>query len=254
MRLPIFPPAELNAEQKPLFADMRDGIARNFQGFINIRDDGALLGPWNPWIHEPQFGKPVWQLTKAMVSNPSLPANVREVAILVTGAHFKSAYELYAHVIVAERRGLSDEKLATIVAGQRPNDLTRQEAVAYDFASALVNGGVLPELTYRAAVEQFGQHGAAELSYLVGLYCLVSVTLNTFDVPVPDLTREYPSIITRPWFASAAIMNGFAIICWNGDFLLWDRMFIAALPLWRPMSFRRLAMVFLGTADYKLSP
>jgi alkylhydroperoxidase family enzyme len=111
---------------------------------------------------------------------------VREVAILVTGAHFKSAYELYAHVIVAERRGLSDEKLATIVAGQRPVDLTRQEAVAYDFASALVGGGVLPELTYRAAVEQFGEHGAAELSYLVGLYCLVSVTLNTFDVPVPE--------------------------------------------------------------------
>src|SRR5258708_5202420 len=98
MRLSIIPPAELNAEQKPLYDDMRDGIARNFQGFINIRDDGALLGPWNPWIHEPTFGKPVWGLTKAMVSNPSLPANVREVAILVTGAHFKSAYELYAHV------------------------------------------------------------------------------------------------------------------------------------------------------------
>jgi 4-carboxymuconolactone decarboxylase len=41
-------------------------------------------------------------------------------------------------------------------------------------------------LTYRAAVEQFGKHGAAELSYLIGLYCLVSVTLNTFDIPVPD--------------------------------------------------------------------
>ena len=38
----------------------------------------------------------------------------------------------------------------------------------------------------RAAIEQFGQHGAAERSYLVGLYCLVSVTLNTFDVPVPE--------------------------------------------------------------------
>ena len=32
----------------------------------------------------------------------------------------------------------------------------------------------------------FGQHGAAELSYLVGLYALVSITLNTFDVPVPE--------------------------------------------------------------------
>jgi hypothetical protein len=47
-------------------------------------------------------------------------------------------------------------------------------------------GGVLPELTYRTAVEAFGQHGAAELSYLVGLYALVSITLNTFDVPVPE--------------------------------------------------------------------
>ncbi|HEY6370021.1 MAG TPA: hypothetical protein VIX37_05540, partial [Candidatus Sulfotelmatobacter sp.] len=103
---------------------------------------------------------------------PSLPAPVREVAILVTGAHFRAAYELYAYVIIAEQRGLSDEKLATIVAGQRPVDLTRQEAVAYDFASALVNGGVLPELTYRRAVSEFGEPGAAELSYLIGVYCL----------------------------------------------------------------------------------
>lgn len=186
MRLPLIPVSELTSEQKPLYDDMRQGIAANFQGFINLRDDGTLLGPWNPWLHEPKFGKAVWDLVKTMVSQPSLPAAVREVAILVTGAHFRSGYELYAHVIVAEHRGLSDEKLATIVAGQRPIDLTRQEAVAYDVASALVNGGVLPELTYRAAVEQFGQHGAAELSYLIGLYCMVSVTLNTFDVPVPD--------------------------------------------------------------------
>jgi hypothetical protein len=55
MRLPIIPPAQLNAEQKPLYDDMREGIARNFQGFVNIRDDAALLGPWNPWIHEPKL-------------------------------------------------------------------------------------------------------------------------------------------------------------------------------------------------------
>jgi hypothetical protein len=89
-------------------------------------------------------------------------------------------------VLVAERRGLPDDKLATIIAGQRPSDLSREEAIAYDIAAALVSGGVLPELSYRQAVEAFGQHGAAELIYLVGLYCLVSVTLNGFDVPVPE--------------------------------------------------------------------
>jgi len=186
MRIPIQNPVDLTDEQKPLYQDMRKGIESHFKGFVNMRADGALLGPWNPWLSEPHFGKPVWELVKAMVSNPSLPSTVREVAILVTGSHFRSGYELYAHVLVAEQRGLSDEKLATIVAGQRPVDLTRQEAVAYDFAFALVNGGVLPELTYRAAVEQFGAHGAAELSYLIGVYCMVSVTLNTFDVPVPE--------------------------------------------------------------------
>src|SRR5437762_2733607 len=130
MRLPIIEPSELSKEQQSLYEDMRAGIAANFKGFVNIRADGALLGPWNPWIREPKFGKPVWELVKAMVSSPSLPAEVREVAILVTGSHFRSGYELYAHVLVAEGRGLSDEKLATIVAGQRPVDLTRPEAVA----------------------------------------------------------------------------------------------------------------------------
>jgi 4-carboxymuconolactone decarboxylase len=186
MRLPILEPKALSSEQEPLYEDMRTGIEGHFKGFVNVRQDGALLGPWNPWLQEPKFGKPVWELVKAMVASPTLPAAVCEVAILVTGAHFRSGYALYAHVLVAEQRGLSDEKLATIVAGLRPIDLTRQEAVAYDFAFALVNGGVLPELTYKAAVEQFGAHGAAELSYLIGLYCMVSVTLNTFDVPVPE--------------------------------------------------------------------
>lgn len=186
MRLPLLSPDQLDPEQRALHADMRAGIEQNFKGFAAIREDGALMGPWNPWLHEPRFGKPVWELTKALSANPSLPPPVREIAILVTGAHFHSAYELYAHVIVAEKRGLSDEKLATIVAGQRPADLTREEGIAYDVASALVGGGVLPELTYRSAVAMFGMHGAAELAQLVGLYCMVSVTLNAFDVPVPE--------------------------------------------------------------------
>lgn len=186
MRLPLIAPADLNVEQRPLYEDMRAGIEQNFRGFKAIGDGGALIGPWNPWLHEPKFGGPIWDLTKALSTSPSLPRPVREVAILVTGAKFHAAYEIYAHVIAAEQRGLPDHKLATIVAGQRPADLTREEAIAYDVASALVGGGVLPELTYRQAVEAFGQHGAAELIYLVGLYCLVSITLNGFDVPVPE--------------------------------------------------------------------
>lgn len=187
MRLPLIEPDTLNDTQRPLYEDMRAGIQQNFKGFIAIDEKtGALNGPWNPWLHNPKFGKPMWELTKAIATNPTLPKSVREVAILVTGAKFGSAYEIYAHALMAEQRGLPEDTLATIVCGQRPGNLSREEALAYDVASALVDHGVLPELSYRQAVGAFGAAGAAELIFLIGFYCLVSVTLNGFDVPVPD--------------------------------------------------------------------
>jgi 4-carboxymuconolactone decarboxylase len=189
MRLPLLAPSNLRPEQRQLYDDMRKGIEANFKGFTAIDDEGRLIGPWNPWLHFPEFGGPVWELVKSLSTAPKLPRQVREIAILVTGAHFRSAYEIYAHVLVAELRGITDDKIATIIAGQRPGDLTREEAVAYDLASALVSGGVLPELTYQQAVGLFGAEGTAEFIYLVGLYCMVSVTLNGFNVPVPATTK-----------------------------------------------------------------
>jgi 4-carboxymuconolactone decarboxylase len=196
MRLPLSSPSELSPEQRPLYDVMRKGIEANFKGFIAINGAGQLIGPWNPWIRFPKFGGPVWELVKSLSTAPTLPRPVREIAILVTGAHFHSAYEIYAHVLVAELRGITDDKIATIIAGQRPGDLTRDEAVAYDLASALVSGGILPALTYQQAVRLFGEQGTAEFIYLVGLYCMVSVTLNGFDVPVPDVdeSRKSPAV------------------------------------------------------------
>jgi 4-carboxymuconolactone decarboxylase len=127
------------------------------------------------------------------VRRPYFATADSEIAILVTGAKFRAAYEIYAHVLVAELGGLPDDKLATIVAGQRPSYLTPEEAVAYDVASALVSGGVLPELTYRQSVRAFGEEGTAEIISLVGLYCMVSVTLNGFDVPVPEVDARKSS-------------------------------------------------------------
>lgn len=193
MRLPLMSPSALSSEQRRLYDNMREGIEANFKGFIAIDDSGRLIGPWDQWLRFSKFGGPVWELVKALSSSPKLPRPVREIAILVTGAHFHSAYEIYAHVLVAELRGIGDDKIATIIAGQRPGDLTREEAVAYDLASALVSGGVLPALTYQQAIALFGEEATAEFIYLVGLYCMVSVTLNGFDVPVPEVGEASPA-------------------------------------------------------------
>lgn len=186
MRLPLIAPQDLTAEQKPLYDNMRQGIAGHFNAFIAQREDGALMGPWNPWLQEPVIGKAIWDLTLAMTAKAVLPDPVRQVAILVVGARYKAAYEIYAHIAVAEREGMTAQRLATLTAEIKPTDLDEQESVAYDVAYCLSRGGVLPEPLYRLGVDTFGQHGMNELIYLVGLYALVSVTLNGFNVPVPE--------------------------------------------------------------------
>jgi hypothetical protein len=68
MRLTPIAPADLTPEQRD---DMREGIAKSFKGSVAIRDDGALLGPWNPWLHAPSFGKASWDLVRALVPHPA---------------------------------------------------------------------------------------------------------------------------------------------------------------------------------------
>src|SRR6201994_3065985 len=141
MRLPLIAPTDLSPDQKPLYEDMKRGIASNFSDFKVLRDDGALMGPWNPWLHEPGIGNAIWDLTLAMTANASLPDNIRQIVILVVGAHFNAAYEIYAHIAVAEREGMAQPRLASLVAGVKPSDLKPDESVAFDFAHALVRGG-----------------------------------------------------------------------------------------------------------------
>jgi len=186
VRLPLIAPKDLTSEQKSLYDNMRKGIQSNFNAFIAVRDDGALMGPWNPWLHEPGIGKAIWDLTLAMTANATLKDNVRQIAIPVVGARFDAAYEMYAHIAVAEHEGMPEKRLSTLVADIKPDDLAPDESVAYDVSYKLVRGGTLPEPLYRLAVKTFGQHGTNELIYLVGLYSLVSTTLNGFNVPVPE--------------------------------------------------------------------
>jgi 4-carboxymuconolactone decarboxylase len=186
MRLPLIAPAELTPEQKPLYEDMRKGVASNFNAFKAVAENGALMGPWNPWLHEPVIGKAIWDLTLGLTAQASLPDNVRQLVILVVGARYDAAYEIYAHIAIAEREGMKPERLATLMADVKPADLTREESIAFDVAHKLVRGGTLPEPLYHLAVDVFGQHGTNEMFYLVGLYSLVSVTLNAYNVPVPE--------------------------------------------------------------------
>lgn len=141
MRLPPLPPPSLTAAQHDLYDDI-DG---EFGDLVAHRSDGALIGPFNGWLHFPQFGSPAWSFNKSLWEHAQLPGSIHQLVILVTAAKFGARYAIYGHEYFAHRAGLSESKIATITAGERPADLSDDEGVAYDTAASLNRGGALPE-------------------------------------------------------------------------------------------------------------
>ena len=187
VRLPLIAPADLTPEQKALYDRNREQIAGGFTAFKTMRDDGALLDHWGIFLHYPAVGQAHYDQIAAVTAMKRLPEAAKQVAILVIGARYRAAYELYAHAATAVEGGMAAAKVATIAAGERPADLTAEEAAAYDVASALGAGGVLPGAIYRTALDLFGQGGLNELVLWVGMYAQVSITLNAFDVPSEEV-------------------------------------------------------------------
>ncbi len=183
MRLPTLPPDQLTPEQRVLYDRNRDQIAHGFTAFTTARADGALLGPWGVFLHEPPVGQAHYDVIAAVTAMKRLSPSAKQVAIIVVGAHFRAAYELYAHAATAAEEGMDPAKIATLAAGIRPPDLTIEESCAFDVATALLGGGVLPGATYRAARDLLGQGALNELVLWIGTYAQVSIMLNAFDVP-----------------------------------------------------------------------
>ena len=183
MRLPLIAPDRLTPEQRPLYDRSREQIAHGFTSFKTTREDGALLGPWGVFLHEPAVGHAHYDQIGAITAMKRLSASAKQVAIIVVGARFKAAYELYAHSATAADEGMDAAKIATLAAAGRPLDLSPEEACAFDLATALLGGGVLPGATYRTARDLLGQGALNELVLWIGTYAQVAITLNAFDVP-----------------------------------------------------------------------
>ena len=187
LRLPPLPPGELDNRQRAFHDESVAFIKTAFSGFKTQRDDGALLGPWTAWVRHPAIGQASQALVAAIAGLKALPKRVHEIVILAVGAHFDAAYELYAHCAVAQQAGLTDRQIAALVVGVKPDDLSDEEAIAFDCARVLARGGVLPGFLYAAAQKSFGDDGVAQVTYLAATYAFVSMTLNAYDIPAPEV-------------------------------------------------------------------
>lgn len=186
MRIKPLNPDTLNPEIRYVHNEIANLVSRSQSQVKMIDDQGALLGPFTPMLHYPQFGVPALSFLRTLDTHATLSKTVREVAILTVGAAYGARFEIYAHEIMAAAFGIAPGVVATLAAGRRPSGLNGQEDIAYDIAHALVTGHIVPDSTYKHAVNLLGKDGVAELFFLISGYCLIAMILNGFDIPAPD--------------------------------------------------------------------
>jgi len=114
-----------------------------------------------------------------------------ELVILVVGRYWRAQYEWYAHEPMARQAGLPEEIIAAIKADEDPEFDDQRDRVAWEVVTGLLRDHAVDDGTFRRAADLFGERGVAEIVNLAGYYTMVSMTLNTFEVPLPE-GAEYP--------------------------------------------------------------
>ncbi len=132
-------------------------------------------------------------------SNTSnVPKTMKEVAICVIGAHFRSNVEFWAHSRIALAAGVRQEVLDSIYNSEKPSFSDNGEEpfqkAAYDMAMEYLDGYRVSDETYQTVLDLLGSEKAMiELVLVMGHYIGLATQLNILRVPNPGDRQFFES-------------------------------------------------------------
>lgn len=180
-RLKPLKPEEMNEEQlqyhellltRPIFKD--------------LPKDSPLEGPYNAWLRSPELMQSLLPYAQYVREGGVLEARLVELAIITVGRIWSAQFEFAVHEQYARKAGIDPETVEAIRRNETPEFEKEDEAAVYRFAKELTSNYRVDDETYQAAVEQIGERGLVELIALMGMYVMVCMTLNAFEVPLME--------------------------------------------------------------------
>jgi len=171
---------------KPL--DELELSARQYEVLEAIKTGprGSVRGPFPAWIRSPELADRGQRLGEFVRFNTSFEPRLAELAIIICARHWTAQYEWYAHARMAYEGGLADAVIDAIANRERPAKMQDDEAAVYDFCTELHQTHNVSDASYARALDLFGEVGVVDLIGISGYYTMVSMTLNTFQVPLPE--------------------------------------------------------------------
>ncbi|MBV1904921.1 MAG: carboxymuconolactone decarboxylase family protein [Pseudomonadales bacterium] len=160
--------------------------------------DGQLGGPFDPWVRSPEVAQRIVSLSNFVWERTTLGRDIVELAIIITGRYWRSNVEWVAHAKMAKDAGIPQEVIDAVFEQRRPEGASEKILATYDFCHNLHETKDVPREIYDRAVDTFGEQGVVELITTIGLYTMVSMTLNTFNIGLgnlgmaPDQKEPFP--------------------------------------------------------------
>ena len=173
-RLILPPEEELTPEQRAACAEAASGLR------------GRVPAPMVAWLRNPELARRAQKLGELLRYQTTLEPCLSELAILVCARHWTSHYEWTVHKREGLKTGIDPEAVAAIAARRKPVLRDAREQAVCDAASTLLATGRLPAALHARATEALGERGLVELVGILGYYSLVALTLNAFEIGLPD--------------------------------------------------------------------
>ena len=164
-----------------------------FDQYVTERGSIPDAGPLSVMIHAPELIKRGEHLRAYLRGDESsLPANIRELGMLVTAREMDCQFIWNAHAAQGRRSGLSDALVDGLRDKKEVSGLSPAESAVIDYGREFFRTHRVSETTFNEAMSQFGTRGLVELTTLMGYYSCLAFNINAFDVGLPEGITELP--------------------------------------------------------------
>lgn len=163
-------------------SDEQQRVADKITGGVR----GEIPGPLNMWLLRPELADRAQHLGEYARYQSSLPPELSEIAILTVARHWGSEFEWYAHKKIALAAGISTNVIECIRTRQDAPWQSPEQSVVHEFAQELLGNLKVSDACFENAVSALGREGVVDLVGILGYYSFISMTINVFDVPIPD--------------------------------------------------------------------
>ena len=148
---------------------------------------GAVRGPLAIWLHRPLLAERAQALGAYCRYGSSLSPRLSELAILTMARLWSAEYEWWAHKPPAQAAGLEPGIIEALRTGATPDFGADAEAsVVHRVVQELTEKRTLTRPLHDEAQATLGSGRLVDLVGLCGYYTLISMTINAFDIDLPD--------------------------------------------------------------------